>query len=208
MLGLTKKTGFRARQDQREGRSQVGASDRAHGWFDKIRHGRIAVIKEGFRPEFDFPRRRREAARVSLVIARSVFDVLRRQRFPQSSRLRSKLLQGDAAGTKLLPVSSVDITVPEMLAKTETRSKTQDNIGIGPGLAGWRHDGLPKLNVRLRFCADFESDLERFAFEAGRHRQHDIRKRRRRRHEQIGMGVEIERGQRSTSANRIAVSEQ
>ena len=82
MLGLTKETGFRACQDQGERRSQVGASDRAHGWFDKIRHGRIAVIKEGFRPEFDFPRRRREAARVSLVIARSVFDVLRRQRFP------------------------------------------------------------------------------------------------------------------------------
>ena len=53
-----------------------------------------------------------------------------------------------------------------MLAKTETRGKTQDNIGIGPGLAGWRDDGLPELNVRLRFCADFESDLKRFAFEA------------------------------------------
>ena len=65
-----------------------------------------------------------------------------------------------------------------------------------------------KLNVRLRFRADFEADLESFAFEAGRHRQHDIRKRRRRRHEQIGMCIEIERGQRSTSANRIAVSEQ
>src|SRR5438874_1974485 len=208
MLGLTKKTGFRARQDQREGRSQVRASDRAHGWFDKIRHRRIAVIKEGFRPEFDFPRRRREAPRVSLVIARSVLDVLRRQRLPYSSRLRPKLLQGDAAGTKLLPVSGVDTAVPEMLAKTETRGKTQDNIGIGAGLAGRRDDGLPKLNARLRLWTDFESDLESFAFEAGRHRQHDIRKRRRRRHEQIGMGVEIEPGQRSTSANRIAVSEQ
>ena len=62
--------------------------------------------------------------------------------------------------------------------------------------------------MRLRLCADFEPDLERFAFEAGRHRQHDIGKRGRRRHEQVGMGVEIERGQRSASANRIAVSEQ
>src|SRR5947208_2264556 len=172
MLGLTKKTGFRERQDQREGRSQVRASDRAHGWFDKIRHRRIAVIKEGFRPEFDFPRRRREAPRVSLVIARSVLDVLRRQRLPYSSRLRPKLLQGDAAGTKLLPVSGVDTAVPEMLAKTETRGKTQDNIGIGAGLAGRRDDGLPKLNARLRLCTDFESDLESFAFEARRHRPH------------------------------------
>src|SRR5712692_11297332 len=95
-----------------------------------------------------------------------------------------------------------------MLAKTETRGKIQDDIGIGPCLAGWRDDGLPKLNVRLRFCADFESDLERFAFEAGRHRQDDIRKRSRRRHEQIGMSVKIERGARSTSANRITLSEQ
>jgi hypothetical protein len=39
------------------------------------------VIKEGFRPEFDLPRRRREAARVSLVIVRSMLGVLRRQRF-------------------------------------------------------------------------------------------------------------------------------
>src|ERR1700730_7259079 len=62
MLGLTKKTGFCARQDQREGSGEVRASDRAHGWFDKIRHGRIAVIKEGLRPEFDLPRRRRESA--------------------------------------------------------------------------------------------------------------------------------------------------
>ena len=208
MLGLTKQTGLRARQDQREGRGQVGAGDRADGWFDKVRHGRIAVIKEGLGPEFDFPRGRREAARVSLVVARGVLGVLRRQRFPQSGRLRSKLFQGDAARTKLLTVSGIDITVPEMLAKAETRGKAEDDIGIGPCLAGRGDDGLPKLNVRLRICADFESDLESFAFEAGRHRQHDIRKRRRRRHEQIGMGVKIERGQRGASANRIAVSKQ
>ena len=111
-------------------------------------------------------------------------------------------------GTKLLSVSGIDVTVPEMLAKAKTRGEAEDEIGIGPCLAGRRNDRLPKLNVRLCFFADFKSDLESFAFEAGRHRQHDIRKRRRRRHEQIGMGVEIERGQRSTSANRIAVSKQ
>jgi hypothetical protein len=82
MLGLTKKTGFRARQDQGEGRGEVWAGDRADGWFDKIRHGRIAVIKEGFRPEFDLPRRRRESARMSLVVALGILGVLRRERFP------------------------------------------------------------------------------------------------------------------------------
>ena len=70
--------------------------------------------------------------------------MLCRQRFPQSGRLRSKLFQGDAAGTKLLPVSGIDIAVPEMLAKTETRGKAKDDIGIGPCLAGRRDDGLPE----------------------------------------------------------------
>src|SRR5262249_6289906 len=183
MLSLTKKTGFRACQDQREGRGQVRAGDRAHGWFDKIRHGRIAVIKEGFRPEFDLPRRRRESARMPLLIARSVLGVLRRERFPQSGRLRSKLLQCDVARTELLPIRGVDIAVPEMLAKTEAHGKAKDDISIGSCLAAWENDGLPKLNVRLRFRADLEADLESFAFKAGRHRQYDIRKRRRRRHE-------------------------
>ena len=75
MLGLTKQTGLGARQDQREGSSQVRARNRADWWFDEVRHGRITVIKEGLGPEFDFPRRRREAARVSLVVARGVLGV-------------------------------------------------------------------------------------------------------------------------------------
>jgi hypothetical protein len=67
---------------------------------------------------------------------------------------------------------------------------------------------MPKLNARLRLCADLESDLESFAFEAGRHRQHDIRKRRRGRHEQISVGVKVERDQCGTTANKIAVSKE
>ena len=81
VLGLTKQTRFGARQDQRKGRGEVRAGDRADGRFDEVRHGRIAVIKEGLGPEFDFPRRRLEAARVSPVIACGVLDVPRRQRF-------------------------------------------------------------------------------------------------------------------------------
>ena len=208
MLGLTKQTGLGAGQDQREGGSQIRARNRADWRFDKVRQGRITVIKEGLGPEFDFPRRRREAARVSLVVARGVLGVTRRQRFPQSGRFGSKLIQGNAARAKLISISRIDITVPEMLAKAETRSEVEDEIGVTPCLAGRGNDRLPKLNVRLRIFADLKSDLQSFAFEAGRHRQHDIRKRGRGRHEQIGMGVKIERGERGTSANRIAPGKQ
>ena len=140
MLGLTKQTGFGAGQDQREGRSQVRAGNRADWRFDKVRQGRIAVIKEGLGPEFDFPRRRREAARVSFVVSRRVFGVTGRQRFLQSGRFGSKLIQGNAARAKLISVSRIDITVPEMLAKAETRSEVENDIGSRtvPGRAGQR----------------------------------------------------------------------
>ena len=131
-----------------------------------------------------------------------------RQRFPQSGRFGSKLIQGNAARAKLISVSRIDITVPEMLAKAETHSEAEDEIGVRPCLAGRGNDRLPKLNVRLCIFVDLKSDPQSFAFEAGRHRQHDIRKRCRGRHEQIGMGVKIECGERGTSANRIAPSEQ
>ena len=121
MLGLTKQAGLGAGQDQREGSSQVRARNRADWRFDKVRQGRITVIKEGLGPEFDFPRRRREAAWVSLSSLAGVLGVTGRQRFPQSGRFGSKLIQGNAARTKLLPVSRIDITVPEMLAKAEAR---------------------------------------------------------------------------------------
>ena len=108
----------------------------------------------------------------------------------------------------MVSVTGIDVAVPEMLAEAKAHCEAKDDICVGTCLAGRLNDRLPKLNVRLRVCADLESDLERLAFEAGRHGQHDIRKRCRRRHEQIGMGVEIERGQRSPSTNGIALSEQ
>src|SRR5258707_1614303 len=142
MLALTKQAGLGTRQDQREGSSQVRTCKGADWWFDKVRQRRITVIKKGLGPEFDFPRRSWEAARVSLVVDRGVLDVSRRQRFPYSGGLRSKLLQRNAARTELLPVSGIDITVPEMLAEAETRSKAEDEIGVGPGLVGRGNDRL------------------------------------------------------------------
>jgi len=57
--------------------------------------------------------------------------------------LRPKLLQGDTARTKLLPVGGIDIPVPEMLAEAETRGKAEDDIDIGPCFPGRGDDGLP-----------------------------------------------------------------
>src|SRR5512132_3388985 len=72
MLGLAKQAWFGAGQDQRKGSSQVGARNRANRRLDKIRQGRITAIQEGLGPELDSSRRRREAARVSLFVARGV----------------------------------------------------------------------------------------------------------------------------------------
>jgi hypothetical protein len=73
MLALTKQAGLGAGQDQGETASQVGVRNRADWRFNEVRQGRVAVIKEGLGPEFDFPRRGREAAWVSLVVARARF---------------------------------------------------------------------------------------------------------------------------------------
>src|SRR6476646_897777 len=62
MLALTKQSGFGAGQDQRKGRGQVRARNRADRRLDEVRQGGITAIKEGLGPEFHFPRWRREAA--------------------------------------------------------------------------------------------------------------------------------------------------
>jgi hypothetical protein len=95
-----------------------------------------------------------------------------------------------------------------MIAKAETHSEGEDEIGVRPGLAWRSHDSLAKLNMRLRIFVDLKSDFQSFAFKAGCHRQHDIRKRGRGCHEQIGMGVKIERGEGGMSPSRVGTSEQ
>ena len=159
MLGLTKETGLGAGQYQGEGCSQVRTRDWADWRFNEVRQGWITVIEEGLGPEFDFPRRRREAARVSFVVPRRVLGVTGRQRFPQSGRFGSKLIQGNAARAKLISVGRIDVTVPEMLAKAKTRGEVEDEIGVGPCLARRGNDRLPELNVRLCIFADLKSDL-------------------------------------------------
>jgi hypothetical protein len=135
------------------------------------------VVEEGLRPELHLPRRRQEAARTPRLVTLGVFGVLRRQQLSHAAGLGAKLVQGDAARRELLPIGGLDIAVPELLAKAETRSKAEHDLGVGPRFAGWGDHGRPKLHLRLRLRADFEADLQRFAFEAGCGRQHDVGKR-------------------------------
>src|SRR5258708_8308675 len=130
MLALTKQAGLGAGQYQREGGSQIRARNGADWWFDKVRQGRITVIKEGLGPEFDFARGRHEAALVSFVVSRRVVGGTGRQLFPQSGGFGSKLIQGNAARAKLISVSRIDITVPEMLAKAETHGEVENDIRV------------------------------------------------------------------------------
>ena len=56
--------------------------------------------------------------------------------------------------------------------------------------------------------AHLEADLQGFALERRRHRQHDVGQRGGRRHEEIGVDVEVERRQRGAAAARIRVGEE
>src|SRR5450432_3520131 len=157
MLALTKQAGLGARQDQRIASSQVGARNRADWRFDKVRQGRITVVEKGLGPEFHFPRRRREAAWISLVVLRGMLDVTRLQGFPQSAGFGSKLIQGDTTRPELLAISSVDVAVPELLAKAKARGEAENEIGVRPCLTRRGDDRLPKLNMRLCGFADLKS---------------------------------------------------
>src|SRR5262249_58197598 len=109
----------------------------------------------------------------------------------ESRRMRSKLIQGDATWTELLPVTGVYVAVPEMLTEAKARGEAEDDIGVGTCLTRRLNNRLPKLNARLRLRADVKSDLESLAFEARRDGYYNIRKRGRGRHEQISMGIVI-----------------
>src|SRR5271169_4428367 len=112
MLALAKQAGFGAGQDQGKGSDQIRAPKRADRRLDEIGQRRMTVIEEGLGPELDFPRWGGKTAWVSLVVARGMLDVPRRQRFAQSGRFRAKLIQGNTARTELMAVSGIDIAIP------------------------------------------------------------------------------------------------
>ena len=84
----------------------------------------------------------------------------------------------------------------------------KDDFGVRPRFSRRRHDRLAKLHQRLGVRADLEADLQRLALETRRDRQHDVGERRRGRHEEIGMGVEVQRRQRGATAIRIGLRQQ
>jgi hypothetical protein len=86
-----------------------------------------------------------------------MLGVTRLQGFPQSGRFGSKLVQGDTTRPELLAIGSVDVAVPELLAKAEMRCEAENEIGVRPCLTGRGDDRLPKLNMRLCGFADLKS---------------------------------------------------
>ena len=73
--------------------------------------------------------------------------------------------------------------------------------------ARW-HDRRAQLDQRLCLLADLETDLQSLTLEGGGNRQHDIGHLGRRVHEQIRMGVDIQRGQRLAPTNAVGMGQQ
>src|SRR5262249_19835810 len=120
--------------------------------------------------------------------------VSRRQGHAYASRIRPELIERDAARAELLAIRVVDIAVPEVLATSKALSQGENEIRVRPRLAPWRNDARAQLHERLRLGADLEADLEGLALEGGRDRQHDLGRCGGRRHEQVGVRIEVQCG--------------
>jgi hypothetical protein len=105
-------------------------------------------------------------------------------------------------------VRGFDIAVPELRPEPKPASEIEDDRRICPCLTRRRHDGLAELDQRLRFRADLETDFERLALEGRRHGQHHIGEGGGRGHEQIGVGVKIERRQCYTPMAAIGLRQE
>src|SRR5262245_18040503 len=130
------------------------------------------------------------------------------ERNANPARLGPQLLPGEAAGTELVTIGSIKIALPEMLAKSQALGEIEDDVGIGASLA-WRRDhDLAVLHERLRLQADLKANFQGLPLEAGRDRQHDVSQHGGRRHEEIGVGIEIQLRKGGTSSTRVALCEQ
>ena len=83
-LGLAEQRRFRAGQDEREARREVGPRFRTDLRLFEIGQWRVAVIEQGLREELDFARRRGEAARRAACVRRGclAWRVCNRTRTP------------------------------------------------------------------------------------------------------------------------------
>src|SRR5215470_17096142 len=166
MLALAKQAGLGAGQHKREAVDHLWGHKCVNGRPKNIRKRRVAVISECLGPKFDFARGRGKAPQVSSFIQTPMLRVNSRQLPTQSGRFGPKLLEGNAAGFKLLAMGGIDIPVPELFTKTEPSGQIKDDLRVGAGLIGGRDDRRPKLNARLCLLTYLESNLQRFAFEA------------------------------------------
>ena len=90
--------------------------------------------------------------------------------------------------------------------RRQARSKTMsvsERASPGGGTTGW-----PQLDQRLRLRADLEADLQRLALEGGGDRQHHVGQLGGGVHEQVGVGVEVERGQRLAPVPDVGMGQQ
>jgi hypothetical protein len=80
-----------------------------------------------------------------------------------------------------------------MLTQPKTLSEIKHDIGIGSGFTQRIYHGWPQLDQRLRLGANVESDLQCLPLERGRDWKYHVSEFRRRVHEHVGVGVEVQR---------------
>src|SRR5262249_34967660 len=100
----------------------------------------IAALAECLRPDLDLARGGRETARLALRVDPRVLGMMRRERDADSRRFRAELLQGHAACVKLMPISGIDVAVPERFGEVQAYGEIEDEIRVGACLAAGRYD--------------------------------------------------------------------
>ena len=142
MLSRTEKRWFRPGQDQREALHQIRPRHWAGLWLHEIGQGRVAVVEEGLRIEFDLARRRGKASGRAFGVQFRVFGVSGLQCHPHAPWRGAQLLKRDASRRELVPVSSIDVAIPELRGKAKAPGKVKDDVGIRTRFAWRRNDGL------------------------------------------------------------------
>ena len=107
-----------------------------------------------------------------------------------------------------MAIGRVHVAVPEAVAEAEVAGEVEHDRRVGAGLAAGLDDGRAQLHERLRVGAHLEADLEPFPLEGSRDGQDDIGQLGRGVHEEIGVDVEVQRGQRLAAADDVGVGEE
>ena len=125
-------------------------SGRERGLIPRFVEGwqrRVAGGQERLRVQLDLAGGRAEPARCR------VLAVAGRQRHPDAGRVGTQLLEGDAAGSELVPERGVDVAAEELLAEPEPRRQREDDLQVRAGLAPGCGQRCAELDERLRVLA-------------------------------------------------------